>query len=240
MRVLLGEVSSWDQAACTPTQAQDPRQSLNRGSFSLLHQQYYAKQWVQKSRFPSYSITMDGRSSIFRRGWWRLLGDDLLLEDSAPNQSTETQKRGLLLCFRLRRGQDGYIIRPQAASPAIILQAVLYHSDLGWGLVQNTLKWNRKSFPLAKRSYKLYALTSPEMGGRELAKACFFFFFGGIPRQFGIISHIKAAAQFTLFWFRRRCFLLSFFLEVGEKEEALKSRIKIQWVSKASGSRTEI
>lgn len=39
-------------------------------------------------------------------------------------------------------------------------------------------------------------------------KLALFFFFGGTPRQFGITSHIKPEAQFTLFWFRTRCFLL--------------------------------
>lgn len=33
MRILMGEGHGWNQAACTPTQAQDPGKSLKRGSF---------------------------------------------------------------------------------------------------------------------------------------------------------------------------------------------------------------
>lgn len=78
MRILLGEGNSWTPAACTPTQAQDPGQNLNRGSFFTFIPTILWKYRVQNSRFPFRSTMMGRQSFIFRRGWWGPLGDGLL------------------------------------------------------------------------------------------------------------------------------------------------------------------
>lgn len=77
-----------------------------------------------------------------------------------------------------------FIIRPQTTSPAVLLQTFLYHFDSGGSWYKIPLNViNTKSFPLAKKSCKVYARISPEIEGkREQAKACaffcFFFFLG--------------------------------------------------------------
>ena len=102
----------------------------------------------------------------------------------------ETQKRGLTLSFQLRRGQDAFL----SSGPRLLLllsycKPSCYHFDSGgsWHKIPLNVI-NTKSFPLAKKSYKVYALISPEIEGkREQAKACgwlvlFFLGGGGTPK----------------------------------------------------------
>ena len=101
----------------------------------------------------------------------------------------ETQKRGLTLSFQLRRGQDAFLSSgPRLLSCchiANLLVITLTQADPGTKPL-NVI--NTKSFPLAKKSYKVYALISPEIEGkREQAKACgwlvlFFWGGGGTPK----------------------------------------------------------
>ena len=69
-----------------------------------------------------------------------------------------------------------FIIRPQTTSLAVLLQTFLYHFDSGGSCYKIPLNViNTKNFPLAKKSYKVYARISPEIEGkREQAKACAF------------------------------------------------------------------
>lgn len=125
------------KAAHTPILVQGPGQSLSRGGF-YSDTSDTIEVPTQKSRFPPHSAGMAFclRNWLVKTaGWWRPWGYGSCSEPREP------QKGALPPCVRLRRGQDGFVIRPQA-SPAVVSPATLYHSDPRWSLVKNTLKCN--------------------------------------------------------------------------------------------------
>lgn len=165
----------WSQAACTPTQAQDPGQSLNRGSF------YFYTHNTIEVLSTRLGFLLPRRPSVFRRGWWKLEWIP------APVQSTETPRKGA--CCSSADSEGGRMVislgprllpLPSYHKPSY---TTLTQAEAWYKIPLNAIK-TKKSFPLAKKSYKPYALISQEMGGRrELAKAYEFFFgfFGSTP-----------------------------------------------------------
>lgn len=210
MRILVGEGNGWTQAVCTPTQVQDPGQSLNRGSFFTFIPTILQKDRIQKNRLPSHSTMMGRKSSIFRRGWWGPLGDGLLwVEFFLPMQATERPRKGA--CCSVSNWEGGRMVL--STSPRLLL--LPWHCEPSWTTRIWVEAWckiplnaiNAQSFPLATRSYKLYALISPETGRRRISHILLFYLVAHLD-SFVYQSH-KAWSPIQ-FWFRRRCFLLSF------------------------------
>lgn len=130
----MGEGHGWNQAACTPTQAQDPGKSLKRGSFFFfsfrLHQQYYRSIGYKRAGFSSHSSSKGKRPSISEEAGENtlLLCEDVLV-DSGPHLEPRETQRGRR-SIPTSEGVDADI-RSQAASPSITSGASLYHSDPG-------------------------------------------------------------------------------------------------------------
>lgn len=161
------------KAAHTPILVQGPGQSLSRGgSYSDTSDTIEVP--TQKRRLPPHSA---GVASAFGSGWWRLLDGDVL-EVPAPAQSPESPRKG-----HCRSVSDSGGDRTVLSSGLRLLLlsyrqppcTTLTHVEAWCKIHLNAI--NTNSFSLAKWSYKLCALISPEMGGkRELVKACGFFF----------------------------------------------------------------
>lgn len=136
VRILSGEGNGW-KGRPHPHPGAGPWAESQQRWFLLWYQRHYRSTNTEKKASSSlcWGSLRLRKWLVKTAGWWRPRGSGSCLEPREP------QKGALPPCVQLRRGQDGFVIRPQA-SPAVVSPATLYHSDPRWSLVQNTLKCN--------------------------------------------------------------------------------------------------
>lgn len=211
-----------DQAARTPTQAQDPGQSPDRGSSprptmeaSRTEEEVAPPRWAEGLPSPDAA-----------GGLWVMLSSERI---SLPGRAQRGPRSGgLLLCFQLGRGQDGSVTRPQAASAALVSRACLCPVAPGGGLVRHS---HTQSLRRACRGLRSPADPPPRAGeparpaGRRVHQS---------PKAWGPVHSV---------WVWNEVVFINHFL--GSREAGGSCKIKNQntgrtrKASGASGSRTE-